>query len=123
MDDSDDIRYHLPRRTGGQRMGAHRGTAAGAGMEFLAHLSLFDHPDPRRLDLRASLADLRGDWLGGGKPPPAAVTAQGAGGASGSMRFGQPAKLHLAAHFVEALALGAFRIGDAVGMLPFDAAV
>jgi uncharacterized protein (DUF58 family) len=123
MDDSDEIRYHLPRRAGGQRMGAHRGTAAGAGMEFLTHLNLFDHPDPRRLDLRASLADLRGDWLVRVNRRRAAVTLLVLVDVSASMRFGEPAKLDLAADFVASLGRSAFRIGDAVGMLGFDAAV
>ena len=35
----------------------------GAGLEFATHLRLFDRPDPRRLDLRASIANLRSEWL------------------------------------------------------------
>ena len=123
MDDSGEIHYHLPRRVGGQRMGAHRGTAAGAGVEFLAHLSLFDHPDPRRLDLCASLADLRGDWLVRVNRRRAAVTVLVLVDVSASMRFGERAKLDVAADFVAALGRSAFLIGDAVGMLGFDAAV
>ena len=123
MDDSGEIRYHLPRRAGGQRVGAHRGTAAGAGTEFLAHQSLFDRPDPRRLDLRASLADLRGDWLVRVNRLRAALTVLVLVDVSASMRFGEPAKLDLAADFVASLGLSAFRIGDAVGMLAFDATV
>ena len=121
MDDSGEIRYHLPRRAGGQRAGAHRGTAAGAGTEFLTHQSLFDRPDPRRLDLRASLADLRGDWLVRVNRLRAAVTVLALVDVSASMRFGEPAKLDLAADFVASLGHSAFRIGDAVGMLGFDA--
>jgi uncharacterized protein (DUF58 family) len=122
MDDSGEIHYHLPRRAGGLRAGTHRATAAGAAMEFLAHRSLFDHPDPRRLDLRASLADLRGDWLVRVNRHRAAVTLLVLVDVSASMRFGEPAKLDLAADFVESLGRSAFRIGDAVGMLAFDAA-
>ena len=123
MDDSGEIRYQLPRRAGGQRAGAHRGTAAGAAIEFLAHRSLFDHPDPRRLDLRASLGDLRGDWLVRVNRLRTAVTVLALMDVSASMRFGEPAKLDLAADFVESLGRSAFRIGDAVGMLAFDAAI
>ena len=123
MDDPGEFRYHLPRRVGGQRAGAHRGTAAGAGTEFLAHLSLFDHPDPRRLDLRASLADLRGDWLVRVNRRRAAVAVMVLVDVSASMRFGAPAKLDVVADFVESLGRSAFRSGDALGMLGFDAAV
>ena len=123
MDDSGEIRYQLPRRAGGQRAGAHRGMAAGAATEFLAHRSLFDHPDPRRLDLRASLGDLRGDWLVRVNRLRAAVTVLALVDVSASMRFGEPPKLELAADFVASLGRSAFRIGDAVGMLAFDAAL
>ena len=123
MEDSGEIRYHLPRRAGGQRAGAHRGTAAGTGLEFLTHRTLFDHPDPRRLDLRASLADLRGDWLVRVNRLRAAVTVLVLVDVSASMRFGERPKLDVAADFVESLARSAFRVGDAVGMLAFDAAV
>ena len=123
MEHSGEIRYHLPRRAGGQRAGTHRGTAAGTGLEFLAHRSLFDHPDPRRLDLRASQGDLRGDWLVRGNRQRAAVTGLVLVDVSASMRFGERAKLDVAADFVESLGHSAFRIGDAVGMLAFDAAV
>ena len=123
MDDSGEIRYHLPRRAGGQRTGAHRATAAGAGLEFLTHRTLFDHPDPRRLDLRASLADLRGDWLVRVNRLRAAITVLALVDVSASMRFGERSKLDVAADFVESLGRSAFRIGDAVGMLAFDATV
>ena len=45
-------------------------------LEFFAHQRLFDHPDPRRLDLRASLADLHGEWLVRVNRQRAAVTAR-----------------------------------------------
>ena len=123
MEHPGEIRYHLPRRAGGQRAGTHRGTAAGAGLEFLTHRNLFDHPDPRRLDLRASMGDLRGDWLVRVNRHRAAITVLVLVDVSASMRFGERAKLDVAADFVESLGHSAFRLGDAVGMLAFDAAV
>jgi len=122
-DDAGDIRYRLPRRAGGQRVGAHRGAAAGAGLEFLTHQRLFDRPDPRRLDLRASLADPRGDWLVRVNRLRTALTLRVLVDVSASMRFGAPPKLALVADFVAALGLSAFRSGDALGLLAFDAAV
>jgi hypothetical protein len=84
-------------------------------------MSLYDRPDPRRLDLRASLRGFNEDWL-------VRVNRQRAGAAvraivdvSASMTFGgQRPKLHVVADFVEALGLSAFRVGDAVGMMAFD---
>ncbi|MEP6505096.1 MAG: VWA domain-containing protein [Betaproteobacteria bacterium] len=121
MDDPHEFDYRLPRRARGRRLGTHRATAVGAGLEFLTTLSLFDHPDPRRLDLRASLANLRGDWLVRANRQHAAIGVQVLIDVSASMRFGAPRKLDVAADFVEALGRSAARVGDALGMVAFDA--
>ena len=123
MDDLNEFDYRLPRRARGRRAGAHRATALGAGLEFLTTLSLFDHPDPRRLDLRASLASLHGDWLVRANRQHAAITVQLLVDVSASMRFGEPQKLDVVADFVEALGHSASRVGDRLGMIGFDAAV
>jgi hypothetical protein len=121
MDISQEFHYRLPGRVSGQRPGSHPGSSIGAGQEFVTHMSLYDRPDPRRLDLRASLRGFNDDWL-------VRVNRQRAGAAvraivdvSASMTFGgQRPKLHVVADFVEALGLSAFRVGDAVGMMAFD---
>ena len=121
MDTPQEFHYRLPGRVSGQRPGSHPGSSIGAGQEFVTHMSLYDRPDPRRLDLRASLRGFNDDWL-------VRVNRQRAGAAvraivdvSASMTFGgaRP-KLHVVADFVEALGLSAFRVGDAVGMMAFD---
>jgi hypothetical protein len=84
-------------------------------------MSLYDRPDPRRLDLRASLRDVRGDWLIRAHRQRAAVTVHVIVDVSASMAFGSTRpKLHVAADFVEALGHSAFRVGDALGMSAFD---
>jgi uncharacterized protein (DUF58 family) len=94
----------------------------GAGLEFVAHQSLYQRPDPRRLDLRASLRSLTGDWLVRVHRQRASIAVHAIVDASSSMAFGaRTPKLHVAADFVEALGNSAFRAGDAVGMLAFDA--
>jgi hypothetical protein len=121
MDTSQEFHYRLPGRVSGQRPGSHPGSSIGAGQEFVTHMSLFDRPDPRRLDLRASLRAFNDAWL-------VRVNRQRAGAAvralvdvSASMAFGgERPKLHVVADFVEALGLSAFRVGDAVGMMAFD---
>jgi uncharacterized protein (DUF58 family) len=120
MDDPNEFDYRLPRRARARRVGAHRATGLGAGLEFLTTLSLFDHPDPRRLDLRASLGNLRGEWLVRANRQNAAITVQLLVDVSASMRFGEPPKLEVVADFVEALGRSAFRVGDALGMIGFD---
>jgi len=116
-----DFHYRLPARMGGNRPGSHPGTSRGSGQEFIAHSPLFSQPDPRRLDVRASLRDPRGDWL-------VRVTRQRVGvpvyalcDVSASMLFGAArSKLAVMAEFVESMGQSAFRVGDASGMVAFD---
>jgi uncharacterized protein (DUF58 family) len=117
-----EFRYRAPQRVPGWRTGTHAGTAPGAGLAFAAHLRLQDYPDPRRLDLRASLASLRSEWLVRVNRQQAAMTVRLLVDVSASMRFGSPSKLEVAAAFVRALGQSAFRVGDAVGMAAFDRA-
>ena len=94
----------LPYRVGGWRPGAHPGTRLGAGQEFVSHMSLYARPDPRRLDLRASLRDLSNDWLVRVHRQRASVPVHAIVDVSASMAFGaRKTKLQVAADFVEAL--------------------
>lgn len=121
MDAPREFHYRLPGRVSGQRPGSHRGSSIGAGQEFVAHMSLFHRPDPRRLDLRASLRTLNEDWLVRVNRQRAGVAVRAMVDVSASMTFGsQRPKLHVVADFLEALGLSAFRVGDAVGMMAFD---
>jgi len=123
MDAPQEFHYRLPYRVGGWRPGAHPGTRLGAGQEFVSHMSLYVRPDPRRLDLRASLRDLSGNWLVRVHRQRASVPVHAIVDVSASMAFGaRKTKLQVAADFVEALGQSAGRVGDAVGMLAFDAA-
>ena len=122
MDTPQEFHYRLPYRVGGWRPGAHPGTGLGAGQEFVSHMSLYARPDPRRLDLRASLRDLSGDWLVRVHRQRASVQVHAIVDVSASMAFGaRKTKLQVAVDFVEALGRSAGRVGDAVGMLAFDA--
>jgi len=89
-------------------------------MRFAAHARLFDVPDPRRLDLRASLSDVRGDWLIRTFLQPASITVHVLLDVSASMRFGQPGKLQVAADFLHSLGISAHGYGDAISLLAFD---
>jgi hypothetical protein len=116
-----EFHYRLPGRVSGQRPGSHPGSSVGSGQEFVTHTSLFNRPDPRRLDLRASLRALNEDWLVRVNRQRAGVAVRALVDVSASMGFGgRRPKLHVVADFVEALGLSAFRVGDAVGMMAFD---
>jgi hypothetical protein len=122
MDTPQEFHYRLPGRVSGQRPGSHSGSSIGAGQEFVSHMSLYDRPDPRRLDLRASLRGLTDDWLVRVNRQRAGASVRAIVDVSASMFFGSRLpKLHVVADFVEALGLSAFRVGDAVGMMAFDA--
>ena len=119
-----EFHYRLPQRSGGWSPGSHRGTTLGPGLDFVSHMRLVDRPDPRRLDLRASLRHLGGDWLVRTSRQHVGLTVHAVVDVSASMRFGTPrTKLGVAADFVDALGLSAWRVGDAVGLLAFDAGV
>jgi uncharacterized protein (DUF58 family) len=85
-------------------------------------MRLYDRPDPRRLDLRASLRNIQQDWLVRVNRQQASIPVHAVIDVSASMSFGSGrSKLETAADFVEALGRSAFRVGDALGMLAFDA--
>src|SRR5262245_22782867 len=115
-----EFRYRLPHRVAGQRTGSHAATALGNGLEFITHQSLYARPDPRRLDLRASLASTPPEWLVRVHRQRAALTVHLLVDVSASMRFGTPGKMEVVAAFARALGASAFRVGDAVAMLAFD---
>ncbi len=121
MRETQEFHYRLPRRVRGHRPGSHPGLTIGAGQEFVSHVSLYDRPDPRRLDLRASLRSLSGDWLIRVNRQRAGVSVYAVVDVSPSMTFGalRP-KQDIVADFLESLGLSAFRAGDALGMLAFD---
>ena len=123
MDAPQEFHYRLPGRVSGQRPGSHPGSSIGAGQEFVSHVSLYDRPDPRRLDLRASLRGLKEEWLVRVNRQRAGASVRAIVDVSASMMFGSHRpKLHVVADFIEALGMSAFRVGDAVGMMAFDEA-
>jgi uncharacterized protein (DUF58 family) len=123
MAHAQEFHYRLPRRAGGHQPGSHPGASLGAGQEFVSHMRLYDRPDPRRLDLRASLRQPGGDWMVRTHRQRAGIVVHVVVDVSASMGFGsQRGKLDVAADFVDALGVSAFRLGDAFGMSAFDAA-
>jgi hypothetical protein len=117
-----EFHYRLPGRAVGWRPGSHRGVSLGMGQEFASHQRLLDWPDPRRLDLRASLRDLSGEWVVRVQRQRVGIAVHALVDVSASMRFGAPrTKQEIAVEFVDALGHSAFRVGDAAGLLAFDA--
>lgn len=121
MSQAQEFFYKLPGTPGGNRPGAHRSRSVGSGMSFASHRKLIDQPDPRRLDLRASLRDVRREWLVKVYRQNSSVTIQAIVDVSASMHFGgERSKLKVVEDFINALGYSAFRHGDAVGLMAFD---
>jgi len=117
-----EFQYRLLRVTGGQRPGSHAASSLGVGHRFAGHARLFDLPDPRRLDLRASLRDVRREWLVRTQLQRAAIPLYAVVDVSASMRCGAPAtKLERASRLVESMGNSAFRSGDPAGLIVFAA--
>ena len=99
----------------------HASRSTGPGSAFATHGRLFDRPDPRRLDLRASLASVPREWLVRVNRQRSGVALQAIVDVSASMHFGAGrGKLGVAADFARALGHSAFRSGDAAGLTLFD---
>ena len=113
--------YKIPGTSQESRPGAHRSSSKGAGMMFASHARLFDHPDPRRLDLRASMTNISRDWLVRVNHQRSSVGIKVIVDVSASMNFGLSAsKLDVVADFLEALGHSAHRYGDSISLLAFD---
>jgi len=118
---ADEFVYKLPGSVGGGKPGAHRSYSRGAGLSFAAHARLFDQPDPRRIDLHASLSSIPRDWLVRTSHQRSSIVVNAIVDVSASMHC-EPArgKLRLAAEFIGALGISAFRAGDSVSLMAFD---
>lgn len=119
-----ELQYRVTAPVLGHFPGHHRSQRGDSGFEFRGHAKLLDAPDPRRLDLFASLRNPFGDWIvrvhAQRKSIPVVMVAD----LSASMGFeGARRKLDVLAAFVESLAWSAWRTGDSFGFIGCDAAV
>lgn len=113
-----EFHYRLGRPAGGARPGAHRSRSGSAGFEFRAHAPLADAPDPRRLDLNASLRDPFGRWMVRLHSERQSIAVAAVADLSASVAFeGTVRRLDVLADFTASLALSAGRAGDAFGFV------
>lgn len=119
-----DIPFRLAWRSSAVRAGAHRSRQGGAGGLFRDHVSLLDHPDPRRIDLRASYRDPFGALRVRRFEQNSSVTVYVLVDVSGSMGVtGRSSKVDLAADLIAVLAASARRTGDSIGVIACDSHV
>ncbi len=119
-----EIHYRLAAPARGQRPGAHRSRSGDSGFEYRGHAALKDAPDPRRLDLHASLRDPFGEWrvrlFSQRKAVPVVVVAD----LSASMGYcGVQHKPEVLADLVDSLAWSAWRASDSFGFIGCAASV
>lgn len=113
-----EFHYRASWRVAGQRPGAHRGRQAGSGQLFQRLAPLQDHPDPRRMDLRASLTDAGERFWVRLHEQRTAIKVYVVADLSASMGYrGSRAKPQVMADFIDSLALSALRSGDSVGLI------
>jgi hypothetical protein len=116
-----EIHYRASQPAAGHFPGHHRSRRGDSGFEFRTHARLHDAPDPRRLDLHASLRDPFGQWLVRVHSQRMAVPVRMLVDLSASMAFaGTRRKLDVVADFTESLAHSAWRTGDAFGFAGAD---
>lgn len=124
----DEFNYRYPHNVFGHVPGAHTGSSLGSGDRFAGFADLFDYPDPRRLDIRASLrnsmsgASVSGEnrWLVRRYQQRSSITLWLLADLSKSMAISNVNHNQLAnlAHMIAHSAIG---LGDRFAMAGFDA--
>lgn len=116
-----EFHYQLGWRSQAGYPGRHPGPGSGGGFEFEGFGPLLSHPDPRNLDLRATIADPFGQLMVKRFHQRAAVPVYLLADLSASMGFqGQTRKTALLAEFAAAAAWSAWRSGDPFGFYACD---
>jgi uncharacterized protein (DUF58 family) len=119
-----DIPYRLAWRSPSPRAGVHRGRHDGSGGRFRDLVPILNHPDPRRVDLRATIRDPSAQLFVRRFDQPAAIALYALLDVSASMGVGDGGdKLGTASALVGALAASARKAGDAFGLIGFDGAL
>lgn len=111
-----EFHYQVPWRAHGAHPGHHAGVSAGDGFEFQGHASWLSQPDPRHLDVRATLANPFGHLMVKSFRQSSAIPVYLLADLSASMGFvGTRSKTDLLAELAAAIAFSAYRTGDPFG--------
>lgn len=119
-----EFHYRLGWRVHGARPGAHMTRTPGGVADFRGYAPFLDQPDPRRVDLRASLGVMPRRLMVRIFHERGAVPVYALVDLSASMRFeGRACKHLLAAEIAASIAWSSTRHGDAFGLVACDDAV
>ncbi|MGI9304403.1 MAG: DUF58 domain-containing protein [Gammaproteobacteria bacterium] len=116
-----EFHYKVAWRARGSHPGFHSSTQTGGGFEFRGHAPLLRSPDPRRIDVRASMRDPHEQIIVRLYSQHNAVPVYAVLDLSASMQFhGRRRKSGVAADFIAALGYSAYRSGDPFGVVGCD---
>lgn len=116
-----EFHYEISWRARSPYPGHHRGVHGGAGFEFRGHAPLLAAPDPRRLDIHASLRDPFERWLVRIYSQRSSIRLFLVADLSASMGFhGTRRKLDVLAALCVSAGYSAYRTGDAFGFIGCD---
>lgn len=117
----EEFHYSIAWRARGNYPGHHRSRHSQGGFEFRDHAPLLRAPDPRRVDVRASLRDPFGQLFARVYNQNITVPVYAVADLSASMGFeGKSRKLDVLADFVASLGYSAYRTGDPFGFIGCD---
>ena len=112
----EEFHYRVPWRATSAHPGHHHSTATGGGQEFHGHASLINRPDPRNLDVHATLHDPFGEYKVRVFRQNSIIPVYVIVDLSASMGFGGKRKMLV--QCVAAIAYSCFRTGDPFGFFP-----
>jgi uncharacterized protein (DUF58 family) len=116
-----EFHYRIPGRPVGLRPGAHPSRAEGVFGAYIGLRPLLSRPDPRRIDLRRSVADPMGQWLVRTMSERVSVPVYVIADVSASMGCdGSDGKRKAACDLLESAAWSAWRTGDPFGFVAAD---
>lgn len=118
---TDEFHYRVQRRAHGEHAGRHAGAQGSGGFEFHGLVPFMAHPDPRHLDVRATLADPYQMPVVKHFRQRVAIPVVVLADLSASMGF--DSKMRLLADFAASAAYSAYRTGDPFGFFGCDTAV
>ena len=119
---SEDFFYSIPWRAVSPHPGAHASRLQGGTDEFAGLVSLMANPQPRHIDVRASLQNPLGQWMVRSFRQRSSIQVQVIADLSGSMGYrGVREKPETMARLVASIAWSAYREGDRFGFHAADA--
>lgn len=119
---SEDFFYSIPWRAISPHPGAHASALQGGADEFAGLVNLMANPQPRHIDVRASLKNPLGQWMVRSFRQKSSIQVQVIADLSGSMRYqGLRNKRETMARLVTSIAWSAYREGDRFGFQAADA--